>query len=206
MALTNNLIVNLDELEAIRPSQQSSLKQTLSVSKVNGRPIFGKTQEDRPRFASFVATTNNCHPLQDATGSRRYICIQIPEGQMIDNSGDIDYGQLYAQVMYELNELKAPYWFHNDEVARIQQLNQEYMQQKDIAEIVLACFRKPKEGEEVKGMNCTDLLKVIWKQYPSVPNTHGTKVTLGFAMKSLGFDSKDHSNVPYYKAVPLKVA
>jgi len=58
----------------------------------------------------------------------------------------------------------------------------------------------------VKGMNCTDLLKVIWKQYPSVPNTHGTKVTLGFAMKNLGFDSKDHSNVPYYKAVPLKVA
>ena len=90
MALTNNLIVNLDELDAIRPSQQSSLKQTLSVSKVNGRPIFGRTQEDRLRFASFVATTNNRHPLQDATGSRRYICIQIPDGQMIDNTGDID--------------------------------------------------------------------------------------------------------------------
>ena len=71
MALTNNLFVNLDELDAIRPSQQSSLKQTLSVSKVNGRPIFGRTQEDRPRFASFVATTNNRHPLKDSTGSRR---------------------------------------------------------------------------------------------------------------------------------------
>ena len=94
MALTNNLIVNLDELDAIRPSQQSSLKQTLSVSKVNGRPIFGRTQEDRPRFASFVATTNNRHPLKDATGSRRYICIQIHDGQMIDNAGKIDYGQL----------------------------------------------------------------------------------------------------------------
>ena len=79
MALTNNLFVNLDELDAIRPSQQSSLKQTLSVSKVNGRPIFGRTQEDRPRFASFVATTNNRHPLQDVTGSRRYICILIPD-------------------------------------------------------------------------------------------------------------------------------
>ena len=30
MALTNNLLVNLDELDAIRPSQQASLKQTLS--------------------------------------------------------------------------------------------------------------------------------------------------------------------------------
>ena len=108
MALTNNLFVNLDELDAIRPSQQSSLKQTLSVSKVNGRPIFGRAQEDRTRFASFVATTNNRHPLKDATGSRRYICILIPDGQMIDNTGDIDYGQLYAQVTYELLEQKAP--------------------------------------------------------------------------------------------------
>ena len=70
MALTNNLLVNLDELEAIRPSQQSALKQTLSKSKVNGRPIYGCAQDDRPRFASFVATTNNPHPLTDVTGPR----------------------------------------------------------------------------------------------------------------------------------------
>ena len=203
MALTNNLFVNRDELEAIRPSQQSSLKQTLSVSKVNGRPIFGRTQEDRPRFASFVATTNNRHPLQDSTGSRRYICIRIPDGQMIDNTGEIDYGQLYAQVVYELQELKAPYWFNNDEVARIQQLNQEYMEQKDIAEIITACFRKPKEGEVVKTMNSTEMLKIIQREYPSVQSTHGTKVSIGTAMKELGFEHKEHSHVAYYKVVPL---
>ncbi len=91
MALTNNLLVNLDELEAIRPSQHAALKQTLSKNKVNGRPIFGKAQDDRPRYASFVSTTNNPHPLTDATGSRRYICLTIPKGQFIDNAGDIDY-------------------------------------------------------------------------------------------------------------------
>ena len=48
MALTNNLLVNLDELDAIRHSQQASLKQVLSVNKVNGRPIFGRPQEYRP--------------------------------------------------------------------------------------------------------------------------------------------------------------
>ena len=118
MALTSNLLVNLDELDAIRPSQHAALKQTLSKSKVNGRPIFGRTQEDRPRFASFVATTNNPHPLTDPTGSRRYICLTIPDGQLIDNEGEIDYGQLYAQVLYELRDLKAPYWFNNLEVQR----------------------------------------------------------------------------------------
>ena len=203
MALTNNLLVNLDELDAIRHSQQASLKQALSVNKVNSRPIFGRTQEDRPRFASFVATTNNRHPLQDSTGSRRYICIQIPDGQMIDNTGEIDYGQLYAQVVYELQELKAPYWFNNEEVARIQQLNQEYMEQKDIAEIIMACFRKPKEDEIVKTMNSTEMLKIIQREYPSVPSTHGTKVSIGTAMKELGFEHKEHSHVAYYKVVPL---
>ena len=203
MALTNNLLVNLDELDAISHSQQASLKQTLSVNKVNSRPIFGRTQEDRPRFASFVATTNNRHPLQDSTGSRRYICIQIPDGQLIDNTGEIDYGQLYAQVVYELQELKAPYWFNNEEVARIQQLNQEYMEQKDIAEIIMACFRKPKEDEVVKTMNSTEMLKIIQREYPSVPSTHGTKVSIGTAMKELGFEHKEHSHVAYYKVVPL---
>jgi predicted P-loop ATPase len=206
MALTNNLIVNLDELEAIRPTQQASLKQTLSVSKVNGRPIFGRTQEDRLRFASFVATTNNRHPLQDATGSRRYVCILIPDGQMIDNTGDIDYGQLYAQVMYELYEKKSPYWYDNDEVARIQQLNQDFMEQKDLGEMFLACFRLPNEGELVKKMNCNQMIEVIQKDYPTLQNTIGNKVRLGKVVSALGFKHKDHSHIPFYEVVPLKAA
>ena len=206
MALTNNLIVNLDELEAIRPSQQSSLKQTLSVSKVNGRPIFGRTQEDRPRFASFVATTNNRHPLKDVTGSRRYICILIPDGQMIDNTGDIDYGQLYAQVVYELQEQKAPYWFNNDEVARIQQLNQEFMEKKDLGEIFTACFRQPKEGESAKTMNCDQMIGIMQKDYPTLQNTMGNKVRLGKTISALGFKHKEHSHVAFYEVVPLRAA
>ena len=206
MALTNNLLVNLDELDAISPSQHSSLKQTLSKSKVNGRPIYGCAQEDRLRFASFVATTNNPHPLTDPTGSRRYICLQIADGQYIDNAGEIDYDQLYAQVLYELRVAKTPYWFTNDEVERIQQLNQNYLVQKDIAEMAEICFRKPKEGETGKLMNSGMLLKIIQKEYPSVELSHGNKVRVGQAMKSLGYESTDHSNVPFYKVIPLKAA
>ena len=206
MALTNNLLVNLDELDAIRPSQHAALKQTLSKSKVNGRAIYGCSQEDRPRFASFVATTNNPHPLTDATGSRRYICLLIPDGQYIDNSGEIDYGQLYAQVLHELTVAKTPYWFSNDEVARIQQLNQNYLLKKDISEMVEICFRKPKEGEVGKLMNSRMLLEHIQHAYPSIDISHGNKVRVGQAMKTLGYESTDHSNIPFYKVVPLKAA
>ena len=206
MALTNNLLVNLDELEAIRPSQHAALKQTLSKNKVNGRPIYGCAQEDRPRYASFVATTNNPHPLTDATGSRRYICLTIPDGKLIDNTGNIDYDQLYAQVVYEIRQLNSPYWFNNDEVARIQELNMEYLEKKDISEMVDICFRKPNEGENVKTLNCGELISIIQKEYPSVKSDHTTKIRLGKALTELGFEHKEHSHVAYYRAVPKKVA
>ena len=206
MALTNNLLVNLDELDAIRPSQHSALKQTLSKNKVNGRPIYGSSQEDRPRYASFIATTNNPHPLTDATGSRRYICLTIPDGKYIDNSGEIDYDQLYAQVLYELRVQKSHYWFDNNEVERIQQLNQNYLAQKDIADIIGICFRKPEPGEQPQSMNCERLLQIITKEYPSVKATHGTKVYLGKAMRALGFESTDCGHVAHYKVIPLKAA
>ena len=206
MALTNNLLVNLDELDAIRPSQQAALKQTLSKIKVNGRTIYGSSQQDRPRYASFVATTNNPHPLSDVTGSRRFICIEIPDGQYIDNAGEIDYEQLYAQLVYEVNELKAPYWFTNEQVARIQELNQNYTDEKDITEIIEACFRKPNEGEKVRAMNCTQMLELISKEYPSLKKTVSTKVHLGLAMKDLGFEHTERGHVKYYNVVPVDAA
>ncbi len=206
MALTNNLLVNLDELEAVRPSQHATLKQTLSKNKVNGRPIYGAAQEDRLRFASFVATTNNPHPLTDATGSRRYICLTIPKGQLIDNSGDIPYEQLYAQVLYELRELKAPYWFNNSEVMRLQQLNQEYMSQTDITQIVACCFRIPNKDEKARSMKCSEMLPIIQAQFPSVASTHSMMIQMGRALKALGFEHKSHGSITMYKVIPLHAA
>ena len=204
MALTSDLLVNLDELDAIPNSQQPSLKQTLSKSKVNGRPIYGASQEDRRRYASFVATTNNTHPLKDPTGSRRFVCVRIPDGKYIDNTGEIDYGQLYAQVLHELRVQKSPYWFNNEEVVRIQELNLEFMEQKDIAEIVSTCFRKPNSGEVGQSMNGDSLLEIISKAYPTVKNTLGTKMYLGRAMRALGYDFTERGHISYYKVIPLK--
>ncbi len=113
---------------------------------------------------------------------------------------------MYATVIYELQGLKAPYWFNNDEVARIQQLNQEFMDEKDLGEMFVACFRQPKEGETVKKMNCGQMIDIIQNDYPSLQNTIGNKVRLGKIISALGFNHKEHSHVAYYEVVPLKVA
>ena len=148
MALTNNLYVNIDEFANMGESQQAKLKQTLSKVKVNGRPIFGKSQEDRPRYASFLATTNDEHPLCDPTGSRRFICVRIPAGKYIDNGSPIDYVQLYAQVLFELRDQHTPYWFNNDEVDRIQVHNYPFFKMDDMEGMLKHCIRAANDTKE----------------------------------------------------------
>lgn len=206
MGLTNNLLVNIDEFDSLSARQHAKLKQILSKSRVNSRAIYGSVQEDKPRYASFAATTNNPHPLTDISGSRRYICITIPDGLYIDNTGDIDYGQLYAQVVYELKVQKAPYWFNNEEVKRIQELNVSYMSKADMADMVNICFRKPKEGECPRSMNCNSLMEIISRQFPTMKNTHSNKIHLGRTMRMLGYDCSDCGHVPHYKVILLLAA
>ena len=192
MALTHNLFVNIDELANMGASQQGKLKQTLSKVRVNGRPIFGKSQDDRLRFASFLATTNDEHPLCDPTGSRRYLCLHIPAGEYIDNSSVINYDQLYAQVMYELCHQQTPYWFTNDEVARIQQKNLPFFKTDDLESMIRNCFRVPEGEEEDEGkwMNCSEIFQVLHEHYPMLMSNLSTKIRIGQSLKLMGCKMK----------------
>lgn len=206
MALTNNLMVNIDELEAIRPSQQASLKQTLSKSKVNGRPIFGGSQDDKPRYASFIATTNNPHPLCDVTGSRRYLCIKIADGSLIDNDTPIDYAQLFAQLRYEVEVAQMPYWFTNEQTKRIQELNAPFLHISDLEKMIDSCFRKPEEGEDVSEMNTAQILDVIKKEYTHLAVNHSTIVNLGLRLKEMGYDVHRTRKGRMYSIIQKKAA
>lgn len=206
MALTSNLLVNLDELEQIKPSQHAELKQALSKNRVNGRPIFGRAQNDRRRFASFVSTTNNPRPLTDPTGSRRFLCIQIPDKQILDNDGEIDYLQLYAQVVHELREEKMRYWYTEEEVKRIQELNADYQQVTDLGTMIETCLRHPEENEVVVPLTTAQISEVINRTYPGVQMGAGFCVKLGIMLKRMEFQRRSMGKGQEYYIVPRKVA
>ena len=206
MALTHNLIVNIDEFANMGVSQQGRLKQTLSKRKVNGRPIFGRSQEDRRRYASFIATTNDEHPLCDQTGSRRYLCIKIPRGKLIDNSSSIDYKQFYAQLYHELTVGNTPYWFNIDETKRIQELNLPFFRTDDMETMIGNCFRLPLQGEEGQWVNSKTILDTLKTLYPSLQTSNSTKIKIGQTLKCMGCTSKRFTQGQKYLLVPLKVA
>ena len=119
-------------------------------------------------------------------------------------NGKVEYAVKAA--VYKVVEQKSPYWFTNDEVARIQELNLEYKEESDITEMVKVCFRKPVAGETSRSMSCMEMLEGIQKDYPSVKHDRSTRISLGLAMKELGFDHTIPKNVPHYQVIPLRTA
>ncbi len=206
MALTSNLLVNIDELDQIKSGKQAELKQMLSKIHVNGRPIFGRAQRQRKRYASFVATTNNPRPLQDTTGSRRYLCVEIPQDAIILNDHPIEYDQLYAQVVYEVREQKLPYWFTPAETRRIEEMNVKFQRVSDLESMLTACFRRPEAEEFVMPMLARDVVKVLAKHFPDVKQNHGTDVKVGLLLKALNFERKEVNRGTVYYIVPMSKA
>ena len=206
MALTSNLLVNLDELDQIKSGKQAELKQMLSKIQVNGRPIFGKAQRSRKRYASFVATTNNPRPLQDTTGSRRYLCVEIPQDAIILNDHPIAYDQLYAQVVYEIREQKLPYWFTPAETRRIEEMNVKFQRVSDLESMVTTCFRRPEAGEMVMPLLTRDVVYILCKNFPEIRPTQGMNVKVGRILKALDYEHKASNQGSAYFIVPIKRA
>ena len=185
MALSSCLLICLDEIDMYNARQMAQIKQALSKVKVNGRKIYGKTIDERMRFASFIATTNNRHPLVDKTGSRRFLTIEIPNGEVINNNGEIEYEQLYAQLLHEVRDEKLRYWYTNEETQRIQELNAPYEQTLDLEQMIDCMFRKPQGNEKHGAFTSLDIRKILKQQYPDVADSQLNSIKIGKAMKEM---------------------
>ena len=185
MALSGCLLICLDEIDQYKAGQMAELKQALSKVKVNGRKIYGRTIDERKRYASFIATTNNRHPLKDMTGSRRYLTVEIPDGKLIDNQQTIDYEQLYAQLLHEVREEKMRYWFTNEETLRIQELNIPYQESVDLEAMIDHFYRKPMPGERGNSITSLEIRKALQTEYPEIAMSNLTSEKIGRALKEL---------------------
>lgn len=200
MALTNNLIVNIDEIDKFSAKQQAELKYLITKPMVNGRPIYGKVQENRRRWCSFMATTNKRHPLNDPTGSRRFICIELPEGKSINMDAETDYQQLMAQLKHMVTVEGRRFWFTDEEVARIQEANMPYMSNGELIKMIQTCYRKPMNDEQGEAVSLDEMITTLKEHFPALelPANRAGKIQLGTALSRMGIESqRGHSHTNY---------
>ena len=196
IAMSNYALINIDEFDAMSKSQQPLLKYLISKHDVKFRPPYGKTMEERQRFASFIATTNNLRPLTDPTGSRRFICVYADE---IDNSGFIHYDQLYAQLKTELEQGRR-YWFEDDENERIIEQNQDFQQVYDYGRMIELNYLSPEDTpEDAKFILVKNIMKRLEKAFPTFVVKKHTDKELGYKLSDMGYEHKKQTKGASYR-------
>ena len=184
LAMSGYALINIDEFDAMSKSQQPLLKYLLSKHDVKFRPPYGKTMEERQRFASFIATTNNRRPLVDPTGSRRFICVYADE---IDNSGPINYDQLYAQLYAELQQGRR-YWMDDEDNQRIIQQNDQFQRVSSYEEMIKRTYLPPDETPaKTKAVLVQDIMNLLAERFPTFTITKGTDMELGRRLVRMGY-------------------
>lgn len=138
-------LINIDEFDQVSMTQQGFLKHILQKPVVNVRKPYANAVLEMPRYASFIATSNQKDLLTDPSGSRRFICIEVTD--VIDTTHPIDYSQLYAQAMYELDHGER-YWFDPSDERVMTENNRNFEQVPPEEQLFYRYFRAAGSDEE----------------------------------------------------------
>ena len=194
-------LINIDEFDQVSSTQQGFLKHILQKPVVNMRKPHASAVLEMRRYASFIATSNQKDLLTDPSGSRRFICIEVTG--VIDTNRPIDYEQLYAQAMYEL-EHGERYWFDQEDEKIMMENNREFEQVPPEEQLFFRYFRaaQPEEGE---WLSPAEIMEDIQRN-SSIPMSVKRVNSFGRILKKQEIPSKHVRSGTLYHVVKLVTA
>ena len=157
-------LVNLDEFDRLTSRGMAKLKNLMQLSSLNIRKAHQKNYTQLPRIASFIGTSNRKDLLDDPTGSRRFLCVEV--AHRIDCS-DIDLNQIYAQLKSEL-ESGERYWFTPEEEQEIQRHNEAFYQFHPEEELFRNHFRAASSDEAYEMLSLSEILEALKEKHGSL--------------------------------------
>lgn len=203
--LAENMVINLDELQSLRPSDIEALKGLITSTQVKLRRPYARTQESMPRRASFTGSVNHKEFLTDTTGNRRFLCF---ETESIDYENNVPIDGVYAQALH-LYKDGFQYWFDEKEISLINENNNDFMS-ISVEEDLLLQYLEPcfKEDSNALFNSPTAILKELLILDSPNPEPRGisginnpSAISLGKMLNKHGFDRKKVKGISgyYYK-------
>ena len=107
LALSRFALVNLDEFDRYNKLHNAKLKNLVQLGTMQARRPYAAGFSKMARVASFIGTSNRFDLLTDPTGSRRFYCQEVK--RVIDCDTPLDYAQLYAQLLHEVQSGEITY-------------------------------------------------------------------------------------------------
>ena len=193
-------LINLDEFDRLTSRGMAKLKNLMQLSSLSIRKAYQKNYAPLPRIASFIGTSNRKDLLDDPTGSRRFLCVEVEH--RIDCS-NINLSQIYAQLKAEL-ETGERYWFTPEEEQEIQCHNEAFYQIHPEEELFRNHFRTPSEGETCEMLSLSEILEVLKEKHGALLR-NVSMVKFGNALVASGVERVHTKLGNRYKLVRVDV-
>ncbi len=193
IALTENIIVNIDELSTLSKYDINALKSVMSKDRIKVRLPYGDRPEILKRRCNFVASTNRLEFLNDETGSVRWVCFLLDFIDW-DYMKDIDINKVWAQAYHLLKNTEFEYQLDAQEIKQNEEANKTFLIRSPEMELIHKYFVPAAKDElatddTVSFMTASDI--VTYLQNKISGNIKLTVVNVGKSMIMLGFKRDD---------------
>jgi len=184
IAITENFLINLDELSQADKAEINAFKSLFSKEKVKARLTYDKRPTVHSRRASFIGSTDRWEFLTDENGSVRWLCFEIDS---IDWNyiNEVNMDLVWAQAYHLLTRTNYDYDLTAEEIQENDWNNKRYQVATPERDLLIKFFQ-PGDDKTGDFKTATDMLEYISAR--TAINLSPVKV--GKELRFLGFERK----------------
>lgn len=185
--MTKKLIILDDEFGGKSKSDAKRLKELSSKQWFNIRRPFGRTSEDLRRLAVLAGTSNDEEVLNDPTGNRRIIPVNVID---IDHEAmeEIDKVALWMEIYHEWKADPEKFILTKEEIEILNRCTSRHEQVSIEREMLIQLFEHPRGEVDGHYLTCTQIKNEIEIKFP---NVRTTTTKLGLELKRLGYEKRN---------------
>ena len=185
--MTAYMLINVDEIDRFGDRRMATFKNMVQLAVVSMKRAYHAQMEEKERMASFIATSNRRHLLNDESGSRRFICVELTHA--IDVDTPVDHAQLYAEALAALDAGERC-WFTEEETRQLEAHNAPFAVSQGVWALIrrtLTLCDIPSSNEERLSQlhSAAEVYDYLCRQSPSAM-TSIERSTFGYYLTEYG--------------------
>lgn len=193
--LAQYALVCCEELDVMSRNDMNELKAVVTMNHIDERAAYARYHEHRKHIASFCGTGNNAQFINDPTGTRRWLPVEV-EHIRSPRTAPFPHDGIFAQA-YSLYRDGYRYWFEPDEQVELQHYNAHFESPDLEFDLVSLYFRRP-VGEELGDFySVARVMQIISVNLAQKLSP----ILVGKALKKSGFQPKRSDGVRGYVMV-----
>lgn len=158
ISLSENLIINFDEVDSMGKLDMATVKTYISAEKVKERIPYDRNKTSMIRRSSFVGSTNKNEFLYDETGNKRWLCFVV--SKIIFDKNDpnkpnyrhINIDDVWAEAYAYYKEEGYQMELTEEEERQNDEINKQFMVRTTAMDALICHYRKPMDGEDAQFM------------------------------------------------------